>query len=245
MMTRLNTDFRTDGSSLVVDRPTKEQALAQFEKQNHLCSFCAKPLDPSGKGVAVAYDGTPLHMHTLVHLLCKAEIEAVEDQEWLDSPEANTERERLIRRGFSPEMVEPNVNDDDLTNLRLVASFRSVGRDVSTCYSAVPAELAAFDAGYADGFLTAWRLSGRDSAEGVKILNTIDDIEDDLTDGEMTYANAVVGAVRYAESVAKAREAGIAVYQARAKLQALQAELAPIVDATLAGIEATEEDHHV
>src|SRR5689334_13111762 len=106
MMTRLNTDFRTGGSGLVVCTPTTKQALAQFEKQNHLCSFCAKPLDPSGEGVAVVYDDKPLFMSTLVHLTCKAKIEAAEDQAWLDSPDANAERERLIRRGFSPEMVD-------------------------------------------------------------------------------------------------------------------------------------------
>jgi hypothetical protein len=105
MMTRLNTDCRTDGSGPVVYTPTTKQALAQFEKQNHLCSFCVKPLDPSGEGVAVAYDNR-LQMRSLVHLICKAEIEAAKDQAWLDSPGANVERERLIRRGFSPEIVE-------------------------------------------------------------------------------------------------------------------------------------------
>jgi hypothetical protein len=106
MMTRLNTDLRIDGSGPVVCSPTTQQVLAQFEQQNHLCSFCAKPLDPSGEGVAVNYDGIPLHMHTLVHLNCKAEIEAAKDRAWLDSPAANADRERLIRRGFSPGMVE-------------------------------------------------------------------------------------------------------------------------------------------
>jgi hypothetical protein len=106
MMTSLNTDFRTGGSSFVVNKPTTKQALAQFEKQNYLCSFCMKPLDPSGDGVAVAYDITHGTMGTLVHLTCKAEIEAAEDQAWLDSPAANAERERLLRRGFSPEKVE-------------------------------------------------------------------------------------------------------------------------------------------
>jgi|ERR1700675_3371790 predicted peroxiredoxin len=67
--------------------------------------FLRKPLDPSGERVAVAYDNT-LQMRSLVHLICKAEIEAAKDQAWLDSPGANVERERLIRRGFSSEIVE-------------------------------------------------------------------------------------------------------------------------------------------
>jgi hypothetical protein len=78
---------------------------AQFERQNHLCSACAEPLDQSGEGVGVDYDKR-LRMRSLVHLTCKSEIEAAKDQEWLNSPDANKEREKLINRGFSREKVE-------------------------------------------------------------------------------------------------------------------------------------------
>ena len=104
-MTHLNTDCRADGGGPIVNRPTSGQALAQFDKQNGLCSVCSAAMDPSGAGIAVNYGDAPV-MRALVHQTCKAKIEAAEDQDWLNSVEANEEREKLAMRGFSGEAVE-------------------------------------------------------------------------------------------------------------------------------------------
>jgi hypothetical protein len=104
-MTNLNRDFRTDGGGPTVNKPTTAQALAQFDRQNGLCSVCSAAMDPSGDGIAVDY-GEAFVMQALIHQICKAEIEAAKDQEWLNSADANKEREELLQRGFSPEAVE-------------------------------------------------------------------------------------------------------------------------------------------